>query len=131
MQLTPRHYADAWHQLAASASAHKRKQASRRVLAHLYRTNRLHWLSDIVRELEAIEYRQSGAETVVVRTSRAMPRSQAEKLAKKVLGSKPLSVVQKITPELLGGVQIETTNTRWDASLATRLSRAYNRLTSS
>lgn len=130
MQITPRNVADAWQEALAESPAQKRKQISTRFLEHLYRSNRLSWLPAIIRALEMRERRTSGIEAVTVTSSHTLPAQLAHKLVKEVMGNAKTSITQAIDPELLGGVQIETADNRWDLSLRTRLNRAYNRLIS-
>lgn len=129
MQATPKQYAEAWYQLLAGRSAQKRSEATRRMLLHLYRNNRVRWLADIVRNMERLAHRASGAEAVTVRASRKLSAAEARQLAADVMGAPQASVAVRVDPLLLGGVQIETANHRWDLSLAARLAKLHNRLT--
>ncbi|OJI07888.1 hypothetical protein BK004_00400 [bacterium CG10_46_32] len=129
MQLRAAQYAHAWHHLLKDAQAAKRKTISRRMLEHLYHNNRLGMLPAILRIMEDIEYQESGVEPVTVRSAGKLTKADAEQLVQKILKKKGTAITQKIDPNLLGGIQIETKNSRWDVSLSSKLQSAYNRLT--
>lgn len=128
MQLSPKQYAQAWYQLLKDAPA-SRARISKRMLAHLYRNNRLSWLAPILRAISELERAHGGVERVVVRSAREMSASQARALVREVMGDAGAVIARRQDPELIAGARIETKNSRWDLSLQTRLQALQKRLT--
>ncbi len=129
MQLSPQHYAHAWHRLLAQAGSKERAAVSKRMLKYLHRTNRLRWLPEILRRLGMLLERGQNAESVLVVSAREMSAAEADTLAAGVVGARAGSVTRRVESGLLGGVRIETANSRWDASLAATLKALQKRLT--
>ena len=118
MNITPKQYALAWYELLQDKKAPK--DTNKKMLTHLYNTGKLSKLAEILRNLEEIEHKARGIEHVTVTSAREIPDAQAEKLAKEILQTE-VTVSKEVNPDLIGGIQVETKNKRWDLSLKNQL----------
>jgi len=118
MTITPKQYALTWYSLLQDKKASK--EINKKMLTHLYKTGRLSKLAEILRRLERIEESEQGIEHATVTSAYEMTDSQAQKLAKEILKTK-VTVSKEINTDLIGGVQIETKNKRWDLSIKNQL----------
>ena len=119
MTATPKQYALAWYELLQDKKT--AKDMNQNMLAHLHKTGRLSWLSEIVRNLEEIEHRQSGIERATITSARAILDKDAKRMAKAILKIDEVVVSREINPDLIAGIQVETKNKRWDLSLKNQL----------
>jgi len=118
MTITPKQYALTWYELLQDKKSDK--NINQKMLTYLYKTGRLSKLAEILRNLEEIEHKAQGIEHVTVTSAREIADSEAKKLAKEILKTE-ITISTKINPELIGGIQIETKNKRWDLSIKNQL----------
>lgn len=116
MNITPKQYALAWYELISD-----KKDVTKKMLAHLYKTGRMSKLPEILRHLEEIEHRQRGVEHATVTSAREIADKDAQQLAKEILKIDDVIISKEINPELIAGIQVETKNKRWDLSLKNQL----------
>jgi len=124
MNATSKQLALAWFELLEDKN---HKDASKKMLSHLYNSGQLSSLPEIVRHLEEIEHQSRGVEHATVTTAHETTETQAKKLAKEIL-KEDIIVSTVINPELIGGVQIETKNKRWDLSIRKTLQQLEKQL---
>ncbi|MBU2575714.1 F0F1 ATP synthase subunit delta [Patescibacteria group bacterium] len=134
MNITPKQYASAWYELLSDKkiirlSCGQASKVNKKMLAYLYKTGHLSKLAEILRNLEEIEQRQLGVEHALITSAHEISENQAKKLAKEILKTDEVSVRHKINPELIGGIQIETKNKRWDLSIKSQLLSLSKQLT--
>jgi len=125
MTITPKQYALAWYELLRDKDA--KKEINKKMLAHLYKTGHLSKLAEILRNLEEIEHLKSGVERATITSAREITDKDANRLAKEILKTEVI-ISQKINPDLIGGLQIETKNKRWDLSLKHQLTSLEKQL---
>jgi F0F1-type ATP synthase delta subunit len=117
MTTTPQQYAQAWYQILISSKKKPTKSVIKKLLTHLYRHGKFSWLAEIVRSLQELEQRQSNKIFVTITTSHEHEKAVIEKVAQEILKTTKLNITHRIEKDLLRGMQIETTNKRWDLSL--------------
>lgn len=92
----------------------------------LIRRNRIRLITRIIRQFERIARQLAAEKIVLVETPRSLTEAQVERLRRilpSVLGERRLEVVQKVKPELWGGVRIRFEDQILDGSLETQFKR--------
>tara|TARA_Y100000310_G_scaffold285563_1_gene309118 strand:- start:267 stop:644 length:378 start_codon:yes stop_codon:yes gene_type:complete len=125
MNATAKQYALAWYDLLQEKD---HANTNKKVLTHLHESGRLSLLPEIMRHLEEIEHQSRGLEHVIVTTAHDISDAEAKKLAQDILKT-DITISKKLNPELIGGVQIETRNKRWDLSIRNSLNQLAKQLT--
>ncbi|MAG28522.1 hypothetical protein CL632_00015 [bacterium] len=125
MNTTSKQYALAWYELTKDKDSHA--DINKKVLTHLHASGKLTKLPEIMRHLEKIEHQKRGLEHVIVTTAHEISDSEAKKLAKDIL-KQDITISKKLNPELIGGMQIETRNKRWDLSIRNSLNQLQKQL---
>jgi len=126
MTITPKQYALTWYELLQDKKSSK--DINKKMLTHLYKAGCLSKLAEILRILEGIEESEQGIEHATVTSVYEMTDSQAQKLAKEILKTE-VTVSKEINPDLIGGIQVETKNKRWDLSIKNQLLSLGKQLT--
>lgn len=129
MKATAKQYAQAWYSSLKDASPEDMDAISERFLDHLRDSGNMKMLSDVLMHMEAIETAEQGLETVTIRSAHELEQPVIEDILSKVLGKTTAAVNKVVDESLLGGVQVETENTRWDLSLRGQLRKLQNQLT--
>ncbi len=129
MQITPYHYAELWYETLAGKKASEWKEASQAILRHLHDTGRFSWLAEIAQLVTQLEEKHSGVTTVTVHSAHTLPEKPIQAYVQKMVGSEKVHITYKENPDLIGGIQVETTDKRWDASLSGALSQLQKKLT--
>jgi len=129
MQLSPQHYAAAWFNLLSQKPKKEWSVVSKKVLRALYQRGHLHWLPEIVNRVEELEAQATGDVPVTVTAPHALSQKEAHALAKEVLGTDPKTVTTIVDESLIGGIQVETKNNRWDLSVKSALTDLTKTLT--
>lgn len=95
------------------------KNAMRQAAAHLIETRQTHSVELLVRDIEEILASEG---RVVADTTSARPLTEKDKtLIAKLLSAKELHVRETIDPSVLGGVRIEISGKRLDATIQHRI----------
>lgn len=89
---------------------------SQAFIQRLHTEGRLKELTEIVRAVEEVDYTARGVTPVTVRTAHEQDKSEMAKIVAELMDAQNVEVSAVVEPELLGGIQIETTNSRWDLS---------------
>lgn len=127
MTITPKQYARAWYELMQDKKT--AKDASKKMLSHLHKNGRLSMLPEILRQMEDIERQASGIEQVTITSARELDANFVKKIVQNLLKTKEARIAQKIDPDLIGGVRVETKNKRWDLSIRSKLKLLEKALT--
>lgn len=121
MKLTPKQYAEAWFQALTEADAEHFSVTCQLFLKHIYRHGHGKWLPEITRLIEGLEHKKNGTMAVKVRSTHPLPSHLLTSAIQKVLPNKQVVIQSLIDERVIGGVQIETTDQRWDLSLSGQL----------
>jgi len=120
MNITPKNYAQAWYELLAKAKKDEQRKIIQSALRHIHKNGRLSWLPEILNEIEELENKSSDVENVVATGARELDLEFVKKIVSQILG-KDANITQKTNPDLIGGIQLETKNKRWDLSVRGQL----------
>lgn len=121
MKLSARNLATAWYEALTSATATDWPIISKRLLHYLYEHGQLKLLPEVVRQIEALEHAKNGTISVAVRTAHALPDDLMRDVIRQLLPQAQPVIAQLKDDTVIGGVQIETLNQRWDLSLRGQL----------
>jgi F0F1-type ATP synthase delta subunit len=128
MQLTPKHYAQAWFELSHSADKKDQSAINHKMIKLIYKNGHASWLYKIVSAIEIIETKTTGQENVKIISACGLEDKLADKIAVDVLKNKKLHIQQSKNNSLIGGLIIETQNTRWDLSVRGRINQLTKHL---
>lgn len=105
--------------IASELEAGKGKDAIQKAAAYLIENRQTHSVDSLVRDIEEI-LAQSG--TVVADITSARPLGKEDKAAiARLLGAKELHTRETIDPSVLGGVRVEMSGKRLDATLKAKI----------
>ena len=123
MRLTPLYYAQAWYQALHEVPKAQWSDVSRRVLQHIYQHGHVKWLPDITRHVARLQHEQAGTTAVTVRSAHALEADFVESIVKRYLPTVTPIITQEVDDRLIGGVQIETANLRYNTSVKSQLNQ--------
>jgi F-type H+-transporting ATPase subunit delta len=129
MRETPQQFADAWYEAVAEATAKDRDAMSERFLAELHHSGRLNWLPEIERRFAERDRAERGAVAVTVRRAHDVADHAIKAAVRKLFPDQPVDLESIEDPALIGGVQIETLDERWDYSVRGQLHQLEKELT--
>jgi F0F1-type ATP synthase delta subunit len=129
MKATASQFASAWYSSLKSADVSQWDEISQRFLEHLHTAGNLKQLPHIKRLMKELETAERGVTEVTVRTAHDRSENDLLPLIKEVLGEQNVSVTLVSDDSLIGGIQIETRNKRYDLSLAGELRQLKKTLT--
>lgn len=129
MKATPAQYARAWYDSLKAADSAQWDDISQRYLEHLHHAGDLNKISTIKRLMTDLETAERGVTPVTVRTAHDQSAESILPLVKDVLGEYAVDVTTVSDDSLIGGIQIETRNKRFDLSLAGELRQLKKALT--
>lgn len=121
MKLAPRHLATAWYQALQNAETTRWPEISQRMLRYLYTHGQLKLLPEVVRQVEVLEHAQRGTTPVTVRSAHPLSDTLMRDVILQLLPQAKPMIAQIQDDAVIGGVQIETLNQRWDLSLRGQL----------
>lgn len=119
----------AWYQSLQAAEASQWDTISQRFLEHLHSNGALKQLSEIQRRITDLEKKANGVTDVIVRSAHARSEEEVLPLITQVLGEGNVEITMLIDESLVGGIQIETRNKRFDLSLRGELRQLKKTLT--
>lgn len=121
MKLTARHIATAWYEALTTAQPNQWTKISQRLLRYMYTHGQLKLLPEVIRHIEQLEHLKHGTTAVTVRSAHALPETLISNVIKQLLPQTNPVIAQIQDAAVIGGVQIETINQRWDLSLRGQL----------
>lgn len=121
MRISPQQYATAWYTALKQSPRSEWEAISNSVIRTVHRQGKLKWLSGIVHAVEQFENADNGTTSVTVRLAHAQDSAVVQNLVKEILNETNVRISTVVDPELIGGAQVETENTRWDLSLRAQL----------
>lgn len=130
MKLSPIIYAQIWFEALQEAPDSDWHVISERILQHIYRHSHVKWLPEIQRQMVVLEHAKNGTTPVTVRTARTIDPDLLQAFVKRFLPDILPVITQEIDPNIIGGVQIETTNQRFNASIQSQLTHLAHTLKS-
>jgi len=125
---TPKNYAKAWYQILKTAPKKEADLATEGILIKLYKSGRARWLPEILRLIDEMERAENGFLKVLVTCAHSIPDKQVTEFIMKNLPSKHYEVHTSVDPSLLGGLRIETSDTRWRISLGEKLNQLQRKI---
>lgn len=123
MRVSPPQYAQALIELLTDATPAERTQRSQQFLQTLYKKGELKLLSEIVRHVEQLDDQQRGVLPVHITFGRTHKPAMIAHALSSVLPKKRLRVTTQVDEGAVGGVRVETQNTRWDISVSGQLAQ--------
>jgi len=117
MKLSAKYYAEAWFKALSELSVEQWPETSQLFLNHIYGHSHGKWLPEIIRLITALEHQHNGTTAVKVRSAYPLSESLLNQSVQKVLPNKKVVVETLIDQRVIGGIQIETADQRWDLSL--------------
>jgi len=128
MQLTPLHYAQAWYEALQEAKPEQQEQISQAMLRRLQREGKLNLLGQIIDAIKDLEAKKSNKAFVTATTAHAIDEKELVALAKDLFEVEEVELTVQSDKSLLGGVVLETKNTRWDLSTKNQLEQLKSSL---
>lgn len=129
MKLSTRQLATAWFEALQESAPAEWSGISQRMLRHLYIRGQLRRLREIVRAMSVLEHERQGTTPVTVRLAHALPEPLIAQAVQRVLPNIRAVIESVQAPAVLGGLQIETPNQRFDLSIQARLHQLTNIIT--
>lgn len=126
MRLSPKIYAELWYSAMDGAAGAERDAVAKRFLSMIYGRGHWKWLAEIVRRVRELEQRKTGRVAVSVKTAHKLDANVVRSWVEKLLSNNNITIRQDVDPSLLGGVRVETENTRWDLSLRGKIQALTN-----
>jgi F0F1-type ATP synthase delta subunit len=128
MRLTPKYYAQAWFSALNETDSKQWSEVSQRMLEHVYKHGNVKWLPEIVRLVTNLQHEHAGTTAVTVKTAHELDGQLITRLVQAVLPNVKAVIEQTIDTRVIGGIQIETTNQRWDLSVKGQLTQLAHSL---
>ncbi len=130
MRASALQYANAWYE-QLTESAHKEWGGiSRRMIELIHEEGKMRLLPEVVRLVQERELAEQGVTRVTVRSAHEVEEAVIEEQLKKVLPKAKVKIEKELDPSIVGGIQIETANRRWDLSLRGQLRSLRNEIKS-
>lgn len=129
MKLTSRQLASAWFEALSDAPAEQWPQISERMLEYLYTRGELRRLKEVLRLMAQLEHERHHTTGVTVRSATAVPAAVIEQVVKHVLPNVTPVITATQDPTVIGGLQIETADQRFDLSIRGHLGQLTHALT--
>lgn len=120
MRVSPQQYAQAIYDLLTDESVDA-TEVMQKYLRTVHANGHLRWLPEIVRRVKEIEQSAQNITGVTIRSAYELDEQTRTELLAKTVGTTNVEVETVIDTNLIGGVQIETQNERWDFSIESRL----------
>ena len=123
MRLNANYYAQAWFQALQEVSSTQWSDVSQRVLQHIHQHGHVKWLPEIVRRISQLEHTQAGTTAVTIRSAHVLAADFVATLVERYLPTIKPVITQTVDTTLIGGVQIETDNLRYNLSVKSQLNQ--------
>lgn len=130
MKLSSRQLAAAWHQALTSTPTDQWNTISERMLEYLYKRGELRRLREVIRLMSELEHEHHRTTGVTVRSATTVPSAVLDRVIKKVLPHATPVITLQPDESIIGGIQIETNDQRFDLSLSGHLHQLTHALTS-
>ncbi len=114
MKLSPKLYAQSWHDDLKVADPKEWSKISQAYLKEIYTRGETAWLSEIVRLVSQLHYRHEKIIPVTVTSARDISDAFVKEAVERVLPGKNTLITRVIDESVIGGVILETLNQRWD-----------------
>ncbi|PIW37144.1 MAG: hypothetical protein COW24_01640 [Candidatus Kerfeldbacteria bacterium CG15_BIG_FIL_POST_REV_8_21_14_020_45_12] len=121
MKASASQYAQAWYEKLSAVPPAEWPGVSEKMLKLIRQDGKMRLLPDIVRLVEETELASQGVTQVTVRSAHDIPDEIIAKHVKQVLPEVKVKIDRENDPSIIGGIQIETANKRWDLSLRGQL----------
>lgn len=129
MKVSAQQYAAAWYELLKEAPEAEWDKISEQLLTQLRQDGNMRFLSEIVRLVETRSKEEQGITPVTVRSAHELDSTLVKEQVTSLLPNTEVEVTTVIDDSLIAGLQIETTNERWDLSLKGQLRSLSNHIT--
>lgn len=129
MKITAKQYAHAWYAALEAAPKDQWDDISQRFLQHIHSYGFMKQLPHIQYLIERLEYQKKGVTPVLVRSAHTINADILQAVISQVIGDIPVDIRLIEDPLVIGGVKIETENSRWDMSLHGELRQLKKTLT--
>lgn len=122
MKTSPKQFARAWHRALQQTDRAEWDAVSKRLLLLVQRQGHSRSLPVIKQLITEYDHAAHARIPVTVKTAHALDQQTLAAAVQRVLGSGVRAdITTQIDPELLGGISIETKNSRWNMSLQAQL----------
>jgi len=121
MRITARQYALAWYSALKNAPKSEWGAISDAVIRTIHKQGKMKLFRDIIHGVERLDDTQTGTTAVTVRLAHNTDDATVNALVEHFLPSIKSRVSTTIDTSLIGGAQIQTENSRWDASVRGQL----------
>ena len=130
MQIDSRMYAQAWYEALKASDKKEWPTISQNLLRRLQTEGKLSWVPNIERQVIEFTLEEAGITQASVKTAHPLSEKKISSLLSEFLGDAKLELSISQDPELIGGLIIETQDSRWDLSIKSSLSQLKRKLTS-
>lgn len=128
MRISQKQYAQAWYHILKTVPPKDASQYTHAILSRLYKGGRARWLPEILRLIEEYDRSDRGSLKVSVKYAHPIPDEMVMGFIEENLPSKHYDIEKTIVPSLLAGLQIETSDTRWNISLGEKLKQMCRKI---
>lgn len=128
MKVSAQQYAAAWYESLKEAPEKDWDNISEQLLEQLRTSGNMRFLSEIVRLVEERSKAEQGITPVTVRSAHELDEALVKEQVGSLLPDTEVEVTTVIDESLIAGLQIETSNERWDLSLKGQLRSLSNHI---
>ncbi len=121
MRATAKQYAEAWYEKLMDADPKEWDQLSANMLKLIHQNGMMRSLPEITRLFEAQQLKDKKITPVTIKSAHAVDDAVITEQLKIVLPNTDVQIKKEIDTSIIGGIQIETENKRWDFSLRGQL----------
>lgn len=121
MRITPKQYAQAWRSQLLETPREQWENISHSMMELIRRNGHTRWFNEITRLVEKEELLAAKKTPVRVTSAHEITATQLEKHLKQVMPQITPAVTAVTDPSLIGGLCVETEDTRWNCSLLGQL----------
>ncbi len=129
MRATAQQYAQAWYGALTESPATEWDGISQSFMKHMHHKGDMGMVSEVQRIIALLEREDKGIVRVVVRTAHVLDEQTITDAIRRVFGGTEVAVETVIDETIIGGLQIETDDSRWDLSLRGQLRALEQQLT--
>lgn len=121
MRITPKQYAQAWQSQLHSAPRNTWDAIAQSMMELIRRNGHMKWINEILRLVEKEEMAAAKKIPVTATMAHPMTTTQIEKHIAQLMPNCTPAITAVTNPSLIGGLCIETEDTRWNCSLQAQL----------
>lgn len=129
MKIQVRQLSQIWFDALIGSKPEQWSKISQGMLRMIYRRGLIRLLPQILRQIANFEHKNRGTTPVTIRSAHPLSQTTIHRALKSVLPKMQPIVTEIVDPHIIGGMQIETENRRFDFSLQSRLHALRDRLT--